>query len=162
VFGSLGAFLVLEARQHAEARNARPLARLTAVLSDQSRRSPGSTTAALARQWQSLESRFAPGRIAVLSGATGAEPATGEERAFLQTHPDLAVRATGTYIGHSLEAQFVMNIALATLALAHEKLFPPADASGVERLMEGPLSQVLVTGVGHRRGEGMALVEAPQ
>ena len=158
--GSLGAFLVLEAREHAEARNARPIARLTAVRSDRSRRSTGATTASLSRMWQRLASRLTPGRAAVISGASGAEPVTGEERAFLQTHPDVAVRATGTYIGHGFEPQFAMNIALATLALEHEKMFPPADSSGLERSMTGPLSQVVVTGVGHWRGEGMALVEA--
>ena len=53
-----------------------------------------------------------------------------------------------------------MNVALAALALGHGTLFPPADASGVERAMDGPLDQVVVTGVGHWRGEGLALVEA--
>src|SRR5262245_3488949 len=36
VLGSLGAFLVLEARGHAEARNAKPLARLSQVISERS------------------------------------------------------------------------------------------------------------------------------
>ena len=36
--GSLGAFLVIEAREHAEKRGAKPLARLTAVVSDRARR----------------------------------------------------------------------------------------------------------------------------
>ena len=53
-----------------------------------------------------------------------------------------------------------MNIALATMALGHQKLFPPANSSGIEQAMEASLAQVVVTGVGHWRGEGMALVEA--
>ena len=96
----------------------------------------------------------------MLSGATGAEPATGEERAWLSTLPEVPVRATASALGHGFEPQFVMNIALATLALGREKLFPPVDASGVERGYEGPLDQIVVTSVGHWRGEGMALVEA--
>ena len=72
----------------------------------------------------------------------------------------MAQGLTGSMIGHSLEPQFVMNIALATLALGREKLFPPADSSGVEQAYQGPLDQVAVTAVGHWRGEGMALVEA--
>jgi 3-oxoacyl-[acyl-carrier-protein] synthase II len=52
-----------------------------------------------------------------------------------------------------------MNVALATVALAHGSLFPPCDTSGLEKPMSGALSQVLVTGVGHWRGEGLALVE---
>jgi 3-oxoacyl-[acyl-carrier-protein] synthase II len=109
--------------------------------------------------WQALAARITPERAAVISGATGAEPATGEERAFLATLPSVEVRATGTYIGHGFEPQFPMNIALATLALRHDKLFPPGDSSGVEHAMERPLAQVVVTSVGHWRGEGMALVE---
>ena len=39
--GSVGAFLVLEAREHAEARGRAPYARLGTVLSGRSRREPG-------------------------------------------------------------------------------------------------------------------------
>ena len=88
--------------------------------------------------------------------------ATAQERAFLGLHADVPVRATGTHIGHGLEPQFPMNVALAALALRHGKLFPPGDDSGVERPMEGALTQVLVTSVGVVRGEGMALLEAVQ
>jgi 3-oxoacyl-[acyl-carrier-protein] synthase II len=44
--------------------------------------------------------------------------------------------------------------------LRHGRLFPPADESGVERAMDAPLRQVVVTSIGHRRGEGLALIEA--
>src|SRR6476620_6017214 len=160
VLGSLGAFLVLEARSHAEARGAMPLARLSSVMSERSSRPAGAVTAALARMWQRLAPPPKSGRIAVISGASGAEPATNEERAWLQTMPDVPVRATGSDLGHGFEPQFAMNIALACLALGREKLFPPFDSSGIERAYEGPLDQVAVTAVGHWRGEGMALVEA--
>jgi 3-oxoacyl-[acyl-carrier-protein] synthase II len=158
--GSLGAFLVLESRSHAEARNAKPLARLATVMSERSSRPAGAITAALGRMWQSLAPRHASGHRAVISGATGAEPATGEERAWLATLPGVPVRATGSALGHGFEPQFAMNIALAALALGRQKLFPPADSSGVEQAYEGPLDQIAVTAVGHWRGEGMALVEA--
>src|SRR6476620_243070 len=39
--GSLGAFLVMEARDHAEKRGAKPLGRLSAVVSDRASRKPG-------------------------------------------------------------------------------------------------------------------------
>jgi 3-oxoacyl-[acyl-carrier-protein] synthase II len=160
VLGSLGAFLVVEARGHAEARGARPLARLSGVLSERSSRPAGATTAALARMWQQLVPRPSAGRTAVISGATGAQPATGEERAWLASIPDIPVRATGSVLGHGFEPQFAMNIALATLALGREKLFPPVDSSGVERGYEGALDRIAVAAVGHWRGEGMGLVEA--
>ena len=157
--GSLGAFLVLEGRDYAEARGAKPLAKLSAVASDRSKRAPGSVTKALAGLWDKVKDRVTPGHAAVLSGATGAEPATSEERTFLSEHGDLAVRATGSYLGHGLEPQFPMNIALAAVALGHGSLFPPCAATGLERPFNAGLSQVLVTGVGHWRGEGLALVE---
>jgi 3-oxoacyl-[acyl-carrier-protein] synthase II len=62
-----------------------------------------------------------------------------------------------------------MNVALATVALGHGSLFPPCDSTGLERPMSGELSQglleqglleqVLVTSVGHWRGEALALLE---
>jgi 3-oxoacyl-[acyl-carrier-protein] synthase II len=157
--GSLGAFLVIEARAYAEKRGAKPMARLTAVVSDRCDRKPGAITAALSRLWDKIKDNVKSGHAAVISGATGAEPATSEERAFLSGHRDLAVRATGSYLGHGLEPQFPMNVALAAVALGHASLFPPCDSSGLERPMSGDLSQVVVTSVGHWRGEGLALVE---
>src|SRR5215467_5902861 len=156
---SLGAFLVIEGRDHAEKRGAKPLGRLTAVVSDRANRKPGTIARTLSSLWDRLTAKAKIGHGAVLSGATGVHPATVEERQFLESRSDLAVRATGSYLGHGLEPQFPMNIALATVALGHGKLFPPCDSTGLERPMDGNLTQVLVTGVGHWRGEGLALVE---
>lgn len=160
ILGSLGVFLVIEARSHAEARGARPLARLSAVLSDRSSRQAGSSSSSLRRMWEQIKPRLQPGRYGVISGATGAEPATSEERGFLSGLPGVAVRATGSYLGHGFEPQFAMNVALATVALGHATLFPPCDSTGLEQPASGELVQMLVTGVGHWRGEGLALIEA--
>ncbi|HUL88356.1 MAG TPA: beta-ketoacyl-ACP synthase [Pseudolabrys sp.] len=157
--GSLGAFLVIEARHHAERRGAKPLGRLTAVVSDRANRKPGTIIQTLSRLWDKLKDKIKVGHAAILSGATGANPATLEERQFLELHTDLAARATGSYLGHGLEPQFPMNIALATVALGHGSLFPPYDSTGLERSMNEDVTQVLVTGVGHWRGEGLALIE---
>lgn len=157
--GSLGAFLVLESAEHAKARGAKPLGKLSAVLSDRSSRPEGAVKAALSKMWQKISGKLAPGKLAVISGSTGAAKATAEEREFLK-EAGVPVRATGTYIGHGFEPQFAMNIALATLALKNRTLFPPADASGLEQPMNGAPTQIVVTGVGHWRGEGLALVEA--
>lgn len=157
--GSLGAFLVIEAREHAEKRGAKPLARLSAVVADRASRKPGTITETLGKLWDKIKDKIKGGHAAVLSGATGAAQATAEERAFLEQHGELAVRATATYLGHGMEPQFAMNVALATVALAHGSLYPPCDPTGLEKPMSGSLDQVVVTGVGHWRGEGMALVE---
>jgi 3-oxoacyl-[acyl-carrier-protein] synthase II len=158
--GTMGAFLVIEERAHAQKRSARPLARLAAVVADQSRRRPGDVTATLGRLWSAVADRLATDRYAVISGASGYEPSTGEERAFLAKRPEVAVRATGTYLGHAMEPQFPMNVALAALALERGSLFAPCDSSGFEQPMAAPLQKVVVTGVGHWRGEGLAVVEA--
>jgi len=158
--GSLGAFLVLESRAHAEARNAKPIARLTAVASGYAKRDPGGIKNELGRLWSKVAGAVLPGSAAIISGATGTEPATGEEKSFLGLHPELPVRATGTLIGHGLEPQMVMNIALAALAVNRGKLFPPCGGASFERPMESALTHAVVTGVGHWRGEGLALVEA--
>jgi 3-oxoacyl-[acyl-carrier-protein] synthase II len=130
------------------------------VLSRRSRRQPGAVTEALDAMWSEIAPRLRNAGVAVVSGATGAAPATAEERAFLARHATVPVRATGTHLGHGLEPQFVMNVALAAMAVERKALFPTTDDSGVEIGMTGPLSQAVVTSVGHWRGEGMGLVEA--
>jgi 3-oxoacyl-[acyl-carrier-protein] synthase II len=160
ILGSMGAFLVIESRDHAKKRGARPIARLTQVLSERSKRRPGDIIATLEQMWAKLTSSLAAQSLAILSGVTGTEPATAEERTFLAAHADIPVRAAGTVLGHGFDSQFPMNIALAALAIDRGKLFPAADASGVERPMQDALRQVVVTSIGHWRGEGMALVDA--
>src|SRR5262245_59751151 len=115
--GSLGAFVVIESRKHAEARGAKRIAKLSPVHADRSpRKQAGDVTATLGKLWDKVAGGIQGGKVAVISGASGAAPATAEERAFLDRHGDIAVRATGTYLGHALEPQFVMNVALAALA----------------------------------------------
>ena len=152
---SIGAFLVLESRDHAEKRDVAPLAKLTQVTAASAVRRPGTVEASLEKMWNSLDTS----NSVVVSGATGAEPATVEERNFFKRHPQLAVRATGSHFGHGVEPQFIMNIAVAALAVHYGKLFAPFDSAGVEQPMTGPVAQAVVTGVGHWRGEGLALVE---
>jgi 3-oxoacyl-[acyl-carrier-protein] synthase II len=157
--GSAGAFLVIESRAHAEARGAKPYARLTNVLADLSRRKqPGDIKTTLEKLWSQLGNLGDGG--AIITGATGAEPATSEEKAFLSEHPEFAVRATGTMFGHTMESQFSLGLALAALSISRGALFPPNDSSGVEIEMSKPPAQIVVIGAGHWRGEGMALVEA--
>jgi 3-oxoacyl-[acyl-carrier-protein] synthase II len=157
--GSGGAFLVIESRTHAEARGAKPYARLTNVVADLARRKhPGEVTATLEKLWSKIGKLGNHG--AIITGATGAEPATSEERAFLTAHPDFAVRASGTTFGHTMETQFPLGLALAALSISRGALFPPNDPTGLEVEMSKPPTQIVVIGTGHWRGEGMALVEA--
>jgi 3-oxoacyl-[acyl-carrier-protein] synthase II len=157
--GSAGVFLVIESREHAEARGAKPYARLSKVVSDLAqRKQPGAITQSLETMWSKLG--VAGDNGALISGATGAEAVTAEEKAFLSGHPGVAVRATGTSFGHTLETQFPLGLALAALSVSRGALIPPNDPTGLEVELSGPPTQIVVTGVGHWQGEGMALVEA--
>jgi 3-oxoacyl-[acyl-carrier-protein] synthase II len=159
--GSLGAFLVIESEAHARARGVRPIARLAAATSGYAHRNTdGAIAAELAKMWSRVGATLKPGNAAVVSGASGATIATAEEKRFLAQHADLPVRATGTLIGHGIEPQMLMNVALAAMAVNRGKLFPPCGGAAFERPMEGTLTQAVVTSVGHWRGEGLALVEA--
>jgi 3-oxoacyl-[acyl-carrier-protein] synthase II len=157
--GSAGAFLVIESKAHATARGAKPFARLTSAVADHSRRKqPGELEATLEKLWSNLG--HINGGGAIITGATGAEPATSEERAFLAKHPDFAVRSTGTRFGHTMETQFPLGLALAAMSLSRCALFPPGDSTGAEIEMSAAPTQIVVVATGHWRGEGMALVEA--
>ena len=122
------------------------------------RKQPGDVKSTLEKLWSELGQLGDGG--AIITGATGAEPATSEEQAFLGGHPDFAVRATGTMFGHTMETQFPLGLALAALAISRGALFPPTDSSGVEIEMSKSPAQIVVIGAGHWRGEGMALIEA--
>jgi 3-oxoacyl-[acyl-carrier-protein] synthase II len=157
--GSAGAFLVIESKAHAQARGVKPYARLTNVVADLAyRKHPGEVTATLEKLWSKLGKLEDKG--AIITGATGAEPATSEERAFLGKHPEFAVRATGTMFGHTMETQFPLGLGLAALSISRGALFPANDPTGLEVEMSKPPTQIVVIGAGHWRGEGMALVEA--
>jgi 3-oxoacyl-[acyl-carrier-protein] synthase II len=162
--GSVGAFLVLEASGHARRRGAMPYARISRVRSDRSRRRPGDAAAAAAQLFTHLELGRESGKLAVLSGASGAEPATAEELQFLaglKRHGvEPVVRAWGSMLGHSLEAHFVAGLALAALAVSKEAFYPPFDASEIERPNEVRPDRILVTAFGHWRGEGLGLVQS--
>lgn len=157
--GAGGVFLVIESKEHAQARGAKPYAKLTKVFSDHARRkNPGDVTAVLDGLWSKIGAISE--NSAIITGATGAAPVTAEERAFLNKHRDIPTRATATPFGHVVEAQFPLGLALAALSISRGALFPPNDKTGVEIEMTKAPSQIVVIGAGHWRGEGMALVEA--
>ncbi|MGE0697472.1 MAG: beta-ketoacyl-ACP synthase [Hyphomicrobiaceae bacterium] len=161
---SLGAFLVIEERGHAERRGAKVYARVSHVRTGRCNRGPGSATQSLRDLLTRLPAAAGAGPLAVLSGASGAEPATAQERAFLgdlqAAGREVAIRAYGSLLGHGVEAHFPLGIALAALTLKNARFYPPFDASGMEHAFASPPREVLVTGCGHWRGEALALLTA--
>ena len=156
--GSMGAFVVLESREHAQKRGAKPIARLAVVLSSRNPRQAGQTAADLREQWGAIAGSVKKECAVVISGASGAEPATTEERDAL-TEIGLPVRATATHIGNGMEAQFIANIALGCQAVHSGQLFAGSGSGDTGDTPAKGICQALVTSVGHWRGEGLALVE---
>jgi 3-oxoacyl-[acyl-carrier-protein] synthase II len=134
ILGSGACFLVLESREHAASRGVKPLAAIAGVASDRSRREPGSVARALRAQVEKLGAK----PDVVISGATGVKGITEDERGALKDlAPNAVAYATGDVVGHTMEAQAPVGIALATALIA-----------------QGQASEALVTSIGHARGEG--------
>ncbi len=115
------------------------IAQASAVMSERSKRAAGPVAPSLRTMWDKISARVKPGNAAFISARAARNPRPPSERAFLAEHGDIPVRATGSYIGHGMEPQFPMNVALAALALDRGSLFPPRDASGFEKPMSGAL-----------------------
>lgn len=167
VTGSVAAFLVLEAADHARARGARGLARLQGVASEAARRRAGDTALdAAQRAWARLRPNLPAGKggpLPVLSGATGAAELLRAELAFLDglSAEGFAPlpRATGTRIGHGIEATFPANLALGALALSRGGFYPAFEAEEPPASDDrAALDRILVTGFGQWRGEALALL----
>ncbi len=147
VLGSAAAFLVLERAEHAAARDAAPLARLAGVRLQHG----GDRTATLAG-WLA---EAAPAS-AILSAGSGASSARAEELAALPSSQPW--RSIAALLGHAMEAAFPLGLALAALALGDDRLWP-AQPDDPPEPRPGPLNSLLVTGLGHRLGAGLARLE---
>lgn len=158
VSGSVGAFLVLESRAHAEARGARIYATVQDIGGDRGSREDGR----LERRLDALAERAdgEAGSAVVFSGASGIKGLSGREKAWLDRRfPGIPVRGYAGVTGHALESQFPLGLALAGLALASGAKVPAFDAAG-ETAMEEPAETAIVTTIGHHRGEGVAILKA--
>jgi 3-oxoacyl-[acyl-carrier-protein] synthase II len=164
ILGSLGAFLVIESREHAEARGRRPYARIGTVLSDQSRRRPGEAVAKATRQFEEIAAAADNQPVAVLSGATGMAEATREEHdllaALIGSGRVSTVRGIANMIGSGIEATFPGLMGLGALAISRKGFFKPSDETGFEQAETGTPKRIVATTWGIWRGEGMGLIEA--
>ncbi len=165
IMGSAGAFLILESREHAEARGAKPYARIKSIVSDRCNRQPGAARNVADRLLEEIADQIPAGPLPVLSGCPGVQPQLGEEHEFLDALSEKgiepAIRAVSTIFGNTLEAQFPVSVVLASLAISRGAFYDPFDNSGVEQAFTGKPEQILISTWGHWRGECLALVDTP-
>lgn len=165
VMGSAGAFLILESKQHAQARGAKPYARVDSVVAGRSNRQGGAATTMATSLLEKIADRIPPGPLPVLTGCCGVQPQLNEELEFLNSLSDKgiapAIRGVTTVLGNTLETQLPVNVILASLAISRGAFFDPFDESGVEQAFSGEPERVLISNWGHWRGESLALVDKP-
>jgi 3-oxoacyl-[acyl-carrier-protein] synthase II len=156
--GTAGVFLVLESAEHATERGAKPYAKLGRVASDLGSREEGETTDRLNSIMDDLN--VTPSSTtAVISGSSGCARITDWEFAALHARlgMDTPMRAFTTMTGNPMEANFPFAIALAALALQKNEFYPAFEPE--EKPVKLIPSAILVSTVGHYRGEGMVIVE---
>ena len=153
--GSIGAFLVLESKAHAEKRGVAAYGELESVVADHGKRANNGTSLRLKTMVDKLNN---PTPDAIISAATGAAPITSEEATWLDTNfPDTPVRAFATMTGHGVETQFPLGIALAAIALKKGDFYAPLETK--EKKANGDVNSIMVTTLGHYRSEGLGIVK---
>jgi 3-oxoacyl-[acyl-carrier-protein] synthase II len=165
IMGSAGAFLVLESAEHAQARGISPYARIKQVVSGRCNRQAGAARKSADELLEKVSAQLPQGQLPVLSGCCGIEPQLSEEHEFLDGLANLgidpAIRGVTTILGNTMEAQFPVNVALASLSVSKGAFFDPFDDSGVEQEYGGNLDRILISSWGHWRGESLALIDTP-
>ena len=165
VMGSAGAFLILESRQHAEARGAKPYARINNVVADRCTRQPGAARKVADGLFEQIKTEIPAGPLPVLTGCCGVQPQLKEEHDFLNSLSEFGIdpiiRGVTTVFGNTLEAQFPVSVILASLAISKGAFFDPFDSTGVEKEFSSDPERILISTWAHWRGESLALVEKP-
>ncbi|MCO5730193.1 beta-ketoacyl-ACP synthase [Rhizobium sp. SSA_523] len=157
IMGSVGAFLVMESRTHAEARGAHIYAVVDTIEGDRGNREDRGLEGRLSRM-SGLARNAVPGDLVVFSGSSGLVDLAARERAALEAEfPGAALRGYGGVTGHAMEAQFPLGLALAALSLDQGAQVPVFDPEH-EKQMSGGASHAVVTTVGYLRGEGLAVL----
>jgi len=159
IMGSVGAFLVLESRAHAEARGGHIYAVIDAIEGDRGARDDGKLEKRLARMGEMAIGSDATETV-IFSGTSGVHDlATREKAALEKQFAGAPIRAYGGVSGHGMEAQFPLGLVLAALSLDAGAKIPAFDPAHEQPMAAGP-KHAIVTTVGYTRGEGMALLSA--
>ncbi|MBD8554727.1 beta-ketoacyl-ACP synthase [Rhizobium sp. CFBP 8762] len=161
IMGSVGAFLVLESREHAEARGARIYATIDAIGGDRGKRDNGRMESRLSDLAAAAEG-IDPASTVIFSGTSGFPELAAREKVFLEERfPAASIRAFGGLVGHGLEAQFPLGLAFAALSLGSHAVVPEFDPTAEHPMVSGAQTAIVTT-IGHWRGEGIAVLTAEE
>lgn len=155
VMGSAGVFLILESREHAEARGANIYAQIDGVLGDCGSREPS----AFKKRVSKLNTELAIAadeNTLVISGASGRHESSSLEKDYLNQHfSQSTIRTSGALFGHTLDAHFPLNLAIAAIALKNDTVLGEF-AEDMDKPMQKAADNAVVTSFGHDRSEGVA------
>jgi 3-oxoacyl-[acyl-carrier-protein] synthase II len=152
--GSSAAFLVLEERKHAEARQANILASIGDVEEGRAKRD-GKAAAKIAQLLEKATGGTKPDLM--ISGASGEPKAVALEHEVLAAIDKMPVRAFSSLTGYLKEPQFIFSVCLAALALSEGTSYSPLS-SGEHQASTAPQA-VLAQTIGAIRGEGAVLLK---
>jgi 3-oxoacyl-[acyl-carrier-protein] synthase II len=157
--GSGAVFLVMESRQHAEARGAKPVAKITYIKSDRVKRDgAGAVKQSIGALLEDAK-KHTKNAGAIYSMASGVEPVTSEEAEALKA-AGLPVRGIASRIGQTFEPAFPFGIAFAALAVFNGKVAAAMPDVPLETPAADGVKSIIVSTVGHWRAEGVGIVEA--
>lgn len=151
ISGSGGVFLVLESAEHARERGVRVYAEIEAIESAQVRRETDDLAKLIRELILAVNDGSKPNYV--VSGASGAHMATDAEKVAL-SEIGTAYRGISGITGHLREAQFPLALALGAISVWKGEALAPLDTT--EKLIDGPISDAIVTTIGATRAEGAA------
>ncbi len=155
VLGTAGVFLVLESRKHADDRGAKIYASLDNIAGDSGPRDEAAFNARLTQLNDDVKGTDTDTTL-VVSGASGAKKASIVERSFLEKNfSKSTIRTSSALFGHTIEAQFPLGIALASIALKNGAKLG-TFTQDIDTPMTSAAEKAIVTIIGHSRSEGFA------
>ncbi|WP_273756085.1 beta-ketoacyl-ACP synthase [Bartonella sp. MM73XJBT] len=153
ITGSGGIFLVLENGEQARKRNAHAYAEISQIITDQTDRTKISLEETIVSMLETMEAKSA----FAISSASGSHEVTKAEQNAFETS-DIFYRGITTLFGYMREAQLLLALALAAVAVDKRRSFPTLSTH--EKPFFKEVHEAFVTTIGIKRAEGIVRLTA--